>query len=575
MCHRLHFILLAAASGLLAMACGPSNSGGGNQNNIGPDAYVFPDAAPRPDARACEDRCTSGDHQCVTGGYQECGNFDSDSCSEWGPVVACNDGEKCIDGSCQIACTDECTDGSVRCNADGTATQTCSLNTSTNCWEWGADVACNTGETCSGGQCSASCTDECTTGSRRCDGDGVQICGNFDSDDCTDWGPTSACNVGETCSDGFCDVACSNECTQDAVRCDGTTGVQACGDFDSDPCLEWGPVVPCAATETCSNGACDAAVNCEDECPSQGATQCTTSGGGYQECDFSGSDACLHWGLAVSCDLAGGETCSNGACVVSCDCDFHAGVCEAEAPGSSTACACDGDCGTACGADGHCDTWCPSGTDPDCDCSCDFNEYCEAAAQGSSDTCACDPDCELNEWACDDDGHCDTWCPSGVDPDCNADPCRERDMTVGYRTAEEMWLSGSTEDPDSVEGSPWVLLSPNLSSGEAELWVEFAEEHSTCVSQITVDAWGYDDSVFGDGAEVYLYNWSTYQWDLLPNTFDAAEGAVVNTVALNVEDYLLCGSPPRAKCYIDAKFGASAWDNTHLWDSFVYVHMTP
>lgn len=73
-----------AAAGLLAPACGPS---GDDNNNNGSqvDAYVFPDAKPRPDAEVCQDRCSTNEKQCVTGGYQECGNFDSDSCLSGAP----------------------------------------------------------------------------------------------------------------------------------------------------------------------------------------------------------------------------------------------------------------------------------------------------------------------------------------------------------------------------------------------------------------------------------------------------------------------------------------------------------
>ncbi len=558
---------------LVLPACGPANNN--DNNNIQNDAYVFPDSRPRPDAEACEDRCTENDRQCVTGGYQECGDFDSDPCLEWGPVVACSAGEKCIDGDCQDTCVDECTDGSVKCNTDGTATIACELNTTSGCWEWGAEVACNGGETCSGGQCSTTCVDECTEGSRQCSGDGYQICAtDHDADACTEWGAVTACGSTESCSDGYCSTTCTNECTQGSVQCSGSTGVQSCGDFDSDPCLEWGPVVPCDTGETCSNGTCS--TSCDDECDSAGDTQCTPSGGGFQTCGDYDTDSCLEWSTPTTCDAAAGETCVAGACEVDCECDFYPNICEADSPNSSTACSCDGDCGTACGADGHCDSWCPSGTDPDCDCSCDFNEYCEADAPDSSDTCLCDPDCELNEEACSDDGHCDIYCPTGVDPDCGVDACRTRWMNVGYRYADELWLSGSYTNPDPVELAPWVLLSPNLSSGEAEIWVEFAEENSACVDQIEIWAWGYDDSVFGDGAEVYLYNWNTFGWDLMSETFDGgAADWVINTQSLNTEDYLLCGSGSGAKCYIDAKIGASAWDNTHFEDVYVDVHMTP
>ena len=80
---------------------------------------------------------------------------------------------------------------------------------------------------------------------------------------------------------------------------------------------------------------------------------------------------------------------------------------------------------SACSDDGHCDTWCPDGDDPDCEeeCECDFtDDICEPEAEDSTtDPCACDGDCDGAASACQDDGHCDTWCDvdgTCKDPDC-------------------------------------------------------------------------------------------------------------------------------------------------------------
>jgi hypothetical protein len=569
---KLSFLIALVAATFAVVGCGPDNgSSNPGNNNYEPDAYVFPDARPRPDAAECEDTCTANDTQCVTGGFQVCGNFDADSCMEWGPIVACDEGEKCVNGSCQAACTDDCTEGSVRCDPDSAVegTQTCEEGRD-GCWHWSATVECNTEETCSGGVCSSECSHECADGSRQCSGDGYQVCGDFDTDECFEWGPITDCATGETCSNGYCDTSCSSECTAGSTRCDGSDGYQECGDFDSDSCLEWGPKVLCNTGETCSNGVCS--TTCQDECDTEGDVQCTASEDGYQVCSTDHDiDACFEWGPVITCNQ--GEICQNGQCVAPCDCDFYPGICEPDAPNSTTPCPCDPDCGTPCGADGHCDTWCPSGDDPDCSCVCDYNEYCEADAPDSDVTCSCDPDCEPHEYACSDDGHCDTFCPAGVDPDCGGvDPCRDRWLSVGWRWADELWLYDSYEQPDPDEGGYWVLLSPNFSSGTGELFVELAAEHIACVDNMRVEVWGYDDSVFGDGAEIYLYNWNTYSFDLLPDeTVGDTEGVYTNYVT-DVLPYIWCGTD---KCFIDAKVTGSAWDNTHVWWMEVFVHMAP
>jgi tartrate-resistant acid phosphatase type 5 len=89
------------------------------------------------------------------------------------------------------------------------------------------------------------------------------------------------------------------------------------------------------------------------------------------------------------------------------------GVCVAE-------CAHDPDCAhVACADDGICEPACES--DPDCydRCPCDFRfAICEPLNRGSTTRCGCDPQCRGEALPCTADGHCDTWCPSAVDPDC-------------------------------------------------------------------------------------------------------------------------------------------------------------
>ncbi len=569
---RRHLSFLGILAFTWFAACGDDSTPG---NNDQPDAWVPPqqDARPQPDAQQCEDRCQQGDVQCVPGGYQVCGNYDADPCLEWGPTTSCDPGERCVDGECKPSCTDECIENARRCDPSGTVEgyQTCEQGAD-GCWHWSDTTACGQGESCSAGVCSSTCRDECNEGSRQCAGDGYQVCGDYDNDPCTEWGPITPCNQGETCSNGECAATCQNECTQGARRCDGTQGYQDCGNFDGDPCLEWSDTIPCDAGQVCTvdpQTGPGCATTCQDECQ-DGDRQCTPAGDGYQVCETNDA-GCLAWSQPYSCPS--GETCENGQCVAPCACDFYPGICEPDDVGSTAPCTCDPDCSggaTPCGADGHCDSWCPQGADPDCDCGCDYNEYCEAAASGTTDTCTCDPDCELHEEACSDDGHCDIFCPDGTDPDCGEDPCRPRWMSIGWRYGEELFLYGSYEAPDPDEGADWVLLSPGLSGGSGEIFVEFAAEHINCVQQVKVEVAGYDDSFFGDGAEVYLYNWDTGEFNLLPTTVGDQLDWYENVVS-DPAPYVFCGT---TKCYVNAKVGASAWDNTHVWWVELYVYMS-
>jgi hypothetical protein len=85
-----------------------------------------------------------------------------------------------------------------------------------------------------------------------------------------------------------------------------------------------------------------------------------------------------------------------------------------------SACDDDPDCSDLdCRDDGECDARCTD--DPDCfgDCPCDFRTgICEPADDPSTERCGCDPMCRGDGRPCSEDGHCDTWCPEGADPDC-------------------------------------------------------------------------------------------------------------------------------------------------------------
>jgi len=51
--------------------------------------------------------------------------------------------------------------------------------------------------------------------------------------------------------------ACSDECTQSERRCSASrNGYEVCGEYDADSCLEWGGLIECTGSESCSNGSC-------------------------------------------------------------------------------------------------------------------------------------------------------------------------------------------------------------------------------------------------------------------------------------------------------------------------------
>lgn len=52
---------------------------------------------------ACQSECTQGQTRCIQekNGFEVCGDFNHDSCLQWGDFEQCPEGEACLAGSCQ------------------------------------------------------------------------------------------------------------------------------------------------------------------------------------------------------------------------------------------------------------------------------------------------------------------------------------------------------------------------------------------------------------------------------------------------------------------------------------------
>jgi len=210
----------------------------------------------------CTNECSSGNKRCNGNGFQLCGNFDSDTCSEWSTLTSCLTTEICTEGTCvpgQPSCTNDCTLGSRECSGDGY--RLCGNFDADSCSEWSLSTSCSAGQVCQSGQCVTqppACTNDCTLGSRECSGDGYRLCGNFDADSCAEWSLSTSCSAGQTCQSGLCitpPLICQNDCTLGARRCNGN-GYQLCGNFDADSCSEWSLATSCGSSKICSSGLC-------------------------------------------------------------------------------------------------------------------------------------------------------------------------------------------------------------------------------------------------------------------------------------------------------------------------------
>ena len=215
------------------------------------------------DATPCESDCTrAGAGQCTVGGLQTCTFDPASGCLNWSEPVSCGPDRRCESGEClDGACIDECFFDGVACSLDNTQLEGCQDVNLDSCREVVVLQVCTGAEVCNTGACvTPSCTNECDLGETLCGTGGVVSCGNFDGDICREFGgAVTACEAGFSCSAGACaPEGCTNDCSTGQTTC-SAGGVQGCGNFDADLCLEFGgPVTACDAGLSCVAGACSA-----------------------------------------------------------------------------------------------------------------------------------------------------------------------------------------------------------------------------------------------------------------------------------------------------------------------------
>jgi hypothetical protein len=128
------------------------------------------------------------------------------------------------------------------------------------------NVVTDTAATETGSTETGACVDECAQGEQQCAGaDAVQVCGVGEAG-CLIWGPPDPCAAGQTCQDGACAAGCEDACQAGSTQCLGD-GVANCVEDLRSGCTVWSEPVACDDGETCVDGACaGAAVDCIDDC---------------------------------------------------------------------------------------------------------------------------------------------------------------------------------------------------------------------------------------------------------------------------------------------------------------------
>ena len=262
--------------------------------------------------------CTKGvciPSECQIGYHLDEGSCVADDSNNCGGVgEKCGQGQVCTKGNC----SDNCGNGEVRCEKDGTVSCADPNTSTTFC---GADASCSGYETCEygqacvGGECvQNSCTKDNET---LCVVNGENVCINVNSDDPNHCG---ACNLkcsdrpmanasSTTCSNGQCQY----ECATGYTNC-GTSTVPNCintANFQNDPnnCGSCGKI--CNADEFCNAGVCQKST-CTNQCLSNGTCVNTNDKCGTQ---------CIN---CNSANNAASGTCNAGTCTItSCMTGFH------------------------------------------------------------------------------------------------------------------------------------------------------------------------------------------------------------------------------------------------------------
>ena len=129
----------------------------------------------------CENECNINDKVCDGNGYKLCGDYDEDVCWEWGEVANCNSDETCENGVCieadtPVTCSDRCSLDDKKCFND-TNYQSCGNYDSDSCLEWGESILCPMGpigRICDEGECITGFPDPTPEPTRECEPIGLR-----------------------------------------------------------------------------------------------------------------------------------------------------------------------------------------------------------------------------------------------------------------------------------------------------------------------------------------------------------------------------------------------------------------
>ncbi len=154
----------------------------------------------------CHHDCIENSYICFETALMKCIDYDNDGCFEWKAEENCGDNQVCtINGCADVQCSEQCREGESRCS--GSYVQECGQFNSDSCMEWGNTNACEEGKTCRNGVCansSITCTNQCVKGTLRCSGNKIESCKLSETTGCYGYVAEKTCSTSQVCASGRC-----------------------------------------------------------------------------------------------------------------------------------------------------------------------------------------------------------------------------------------------------------------------------------------------------------------------------------------------------------------------------------
>lgn len=267
------------------------------------------------DPGLCHDDCAVDEVRCEGGAVVACGHHDGDDCLDWGPAIDCPPDQSCNSGTCAPLdqCTDECTSNACEGNEEH---RTCGQFDLDTCSDWGPVTSCIPSDACFEPACDPD--DGCSSTRRACDTPPPSMCA--DSGSLQVFDPSGICENGY-CTYGSKLVPCPNcpNCDPCAgVVCDQKApcyqGIGTCHEghceyafADGESCNDGDA---CTTGDRCETGACGGTpLSCDQpeppECVGPGLLRTFESPGTCQ------SGQCHYDAVEQPCP----NGCSGGACI--------------------------------------------------------------------------------------------------------------------------------------------------------------------------------------------------------------------------------------------------------------------